>query len=65
MYKKLNLSACGVQEMETEDMKKVNGGFGIEKVAAIVALVLFVKDVYDNKDEIANGFKEGYKAGSN
>ncbi len=62
MENKFDLSACGVQEMEVEDMKKVDGGIcGIlEGVAIGLGILCGVAYIYDNAGDFLDGVSEGY-----
>ena len=54
--KNLELEDYGVQEMENDKMQNINGGW-IGTALAIVGAGIYI---YNNWDDFAEGFAEGY-----
>jgi hypothetical protein len=56
-----NLQSFGVQEMDVQDRKNINGGdFGISLVIALVALCITVLNT--DWDKAADDFNRGYNS---
>ena len=51
----MDLNEFKVKELSSKDLKRFNGGWLLWVIGTLIYL-------YDNKDDLIEGFKEGYKA---
>jgi hypothetical protein len=49
----------GIKELSLTEMKKIDGGIGFSLIIALIGVAVYL---YDNREDLVEGFKEGYAA---